>query len=79
MNKVKYRVTSMVGNFSRGDVVDVILYLEGCDNESVIVHPAEDGFDACLEIVVKGSDGIYQAKSEDSWMNLPKSFAYETA
>lgn len=77
MDKVKYRVTNMVGNFCRGDIVEVILYLEGSDNEAVIVHPAEDGFDACLEIVVKGSDGIYQSKSEESWINLPRSFAYE--
>jgi len=76
MQTVKYRVTTMVGNFNRGNVVDVLLYIEGCDNEAVIIHPREDGFDACLEIVVKGSDGVYSSKHEDAWMNLPRDFNY---
>ena len=77
MKTVKYRVTTMVGNFNRGDVVDVLLYIEGYDNEAVIIHPREyGGFDACLEIVVKGSDGVYTCKHEDAWMNLPRDFNY---
>lgn len=76
MKMVKYRVTTMVGYFNRGHIYDVLLYIEGSDNEAVIIHPREDCFDACLEIVVKGSDGVYTSKHEDSWMNLPNDFEY---
>lgn len=76
MKTVKYRVTTMVGYFNRGDVIDVLLYIEGVDNEAVILHPREEDFCACLEIVVKGSDGVYYSKHEDAWMNLPRNFNY---
>lgn len=70
MEKVKYRVTHAFGNYSRGDIVDAILHIKGCDNEAVLLHTAEDGFDACLELAHKGMDGIYESKGYDTWMNL---------
>ena len=72
MNTVKYQVTNMVGTFERGDIIDVQLFIQGSENEAVIIHPEEDFFSCCLEIVVKGSDGIYRSKSEDSWISLPQ-------
>lgn len=72
MTTVKYQVISMVGEFTKGDIIDAILFIEGQDNEALIMHPEDSPYCACLEIVVKGADGIYRSKSEDSWINLPK-------
>ena len=72
MIKVKYEVDGMVGEFTKGDIIDVILFIEGQDNEALIMHPEDSPYCACLEIVVKCADGIYRSKSEDSWINLPK-------
>ena len=74
MKTVKYQVESMVGNFAKGDIIDVKLLLEGCDKESIILHEEEDGFCACIEIVKLCSDGIYRQKSEGGWINMTNSF-----
>lgn len=59
MKTVKYQVESMVGNFETGQIIDVKLVMEGHDKESIILHEAEQGLGACLEIVKLCNDGIY--------------------
>lgn len=70
MEKVKYRVKHAFADRNHGDIVDAILYIKGCDNEAVLLHTAEDGFDPSLEIAHKGMDGIYESKGYDTWINL---------
>lgn len=71
MISVKYRVCSDLGYYSIGSVIEAQLYLEGFDNEAIIYHaPYCEEASACLEICVKGSDGIYYSKHEDSWINV---------
>lgn len=75
MKQVKYRVTHAIANYSRGDIIDAFLYIEGCDNEVILFHSDEDGFDHSLEIAHKELDGIYESKGYDTWINLTKESA----